>query len=77
MMPFFSAHASAASSTTGPREVLIRYAERFIRASARLIDQVPRLRRQRTVKRTMSDVASSRSTGIGCCSGRRPPPRDV
>ena len=34
MMPFFKAHASAASSTTGPRRVLIKCAERFIRASA-------------------------------------------
>ena len=46
-----SAHASAASSTTGPRDVLIRYAERFILRERLLIDQVRRLRRQRAVQR--------------------------
>ncbi len=46
-----SAHASASSSTTGPRAVFTRNADRFIRASARSIDQVPVRRRQRRVNR--------------------------
>ena len=61
----FSAHARAASSTTGPRAVLTRYAVRFMRASALLVDQMPRLGRQRHVQATMSDVASSWSSDIG------------
>ena len=67
-MPFFNAHASAASSTTGPRDVLIRYAERFMRASAAWLIRCRVSGVSGQWMLTMSDVASSRSTRNGAAA---------
>ena len=70
-----SAHASAASSTTGPRAVFTRYAERRMRVSASPIDQMSFPEVNGTCSDTTSDVFSSRSrtslSRLGQSFGRR------
>ncbi len=60
----WSAQASASSSTTGPRAVLIRNADRFMRASARLSIRWRVSFVSGTCSDTISDVFSSRSSDI-------------
>ena len=64
MMPSRSAHASASSSTTGPRDVLIRYADRFMRDSAVRSIRCRVCGDSGTCSETTSDVASSWSSDM-------------
>ncbi len=64
IVPSWSARISAASSTMGPREVLTRYALRFMRPSSRA-PMSPRVRSPRTRWiETKSERASSSSLGV-------------